>query len=37
VTSATALIKGIVFQEQTNAGGFFPGATNSGNFLLTHP
>jgi len=36
-TSATALIEGIVFQQQTNAGGFFLGATNSGNFLLTLP
>jgi hypothetical protein len=30
-------IKGVIFQEQTNAGGFFPGATNSGTFLLTPP
>ena len=30
-------IKGVVLQEQTNAGGFFPGAPNSGTFLLTPP
>jgi len=37
VTSATALIKGILFQDQTNAGGFFLTRTNAGNFLLTPP
>ncbi len=37
VTSATTPIKGLVFQDQTNAGGFFLGGTNSGLFLLTPP
>jgi hypothetical protein len=37
VTHATTPIKGVVFQEQTNAGGFFLGASNSGTFLLTPP
>jgi hypothetical protein len=37
VTTEPDQIKGVVFQEQTNAGGFFLGATNTGNFLLTHP
>jgi hypothetical protein len=32
-----ARIKGVVFQEQTNAGGFFLGGANSGSFLLTPP
>jgi hypothetical protein len=32
-----APIKGIVFQEQTNAAGFFLGGTNSGLFLLSPP
>jgi hypothetical protein len=37
VTAATTPIKGVVFQEQTNAGGFFLGASNSGSFFLTPP
>jgi len=37
VTTESDRIKGVVFQEQTNAGGFFLRATNSGNFLLTPP
>ena len=36
-TTAAAVIKGVVFQEQTNAGGFFLSATNSGTFLLAPP
>ena len=32
-----AQIKGVVLQDQTNAGGFFLGSTNSGSFLLTPP
>jgi hypothetical protein len=32
-----ATIKGVVFQQQTNAAGFFLGSTNSGSFLLTPP
>jgi hypothetical protein len=35
--TGTVPIKGVVFQDQTNAGGFFLGATNSGSFLLTPP
>ncbi len=35
-TGATP-IKGVVFQQQTNAAGFFLGPANSGSFLLTHP
>lgn len=30
-----ASIKGVIFQQQTNAAGFFLGATNNGSFLLT--
>ncbi len=37
VTTKPDPIKGVVFQEQTNAGGFFPGASNGGSFLLTPP
>jgi hypothetical protein len=33
----TEPIKGVVFQDQTNAGGFFLSGTNSGTFLLTRP
>jgi hypothetical protein len=32
-----ATIKGVVLQDQTNAGGFFLGGANSGSFLLTPP
>ena len=35
--TGSAPIKGVVFQEQTNAGGFFLSGTNSGSFLLTPP
>jgi hypothetical protein len=35
--SGATPIKGVVFQDQTNAGGFFRGTTNSGSFLLTPP
>jgi hypothetical protein len=37
VTQASTPVKGVVFQQQTNAAGFFPGATNGGSFLLTPP
>jgi len=37
VTQASAPIKGVVFQEQTNAAGFFLGGATSGKFLLTPP
>jgi hypothetical protein len=36
-TGRTAPIKGVIFQQQTNAGGFFPGTGAVGQFLLTQP
>ncbi|MGO8700860.1 MAG: S8 family serine peptidase [Limisphaerales bacterium] len=36
-TGRTAAIKGVVFQQQTNAGGFFIGTGATGNFSLTQP
>jgi len=35
--TGVAPIKGVVFQAQTNAGGFFIDATSSGSFILTPP
>jgi hypothetical protein len=36
-TSRAAAIKGVVWQQQTNAGGFFLSTGAAGNFLLTQP
>jgi hypothetical protein len=35
--TAPALIQGVVFQDQTNAAGYFVSGTNAGLFLLTPP
>ena len=36
-TGRTTAIKGVILQQQTNAGGFFPGTGAVGQFLLTQP